>query len=173
MAGLSRVGRQEARFWLHGVLASGGVGGEGRGLVGFAADQDGPSDAGQLVGYGDGSLLCRHALQQGGDPGREAGIGLDPADEAGAGIDQELAEISVTALGDRAEGGLAAGGILRGDQAKPSGTLPAAVEAGRIADGGDEGARGEGGKLGDGVETLAVAVALVPGGDLPFERNDL
>src|SRR5207302_7311014 len=42
-------------------------GGGGR-LVGFAAHEHGPGDAGELVGDGDGGLLCRHALQQPGQP---------------------------------------------------------------------------------------------------------
>jgi hypothetical protein len=73
--------------------------------VGLLAAPDGPNDACQLVGDGDGSFVVDVGLAELVRPDAEAIVLLGPGvveDRAGA-VDEQGAQVAVTALGDASQ----------------------------------------------------------------------
>jgi hypothetical protein len=59
-------------------------------------------------------------------------------------MDQQCAQVDIAAFGDPAESGSTTGGVLSGGEPEPGGELSTVLEVAAIADGGDDGAGGDG-----------------------------
>ena len=150
-------------MWVLGGL------GFGSGLEVAVVLPDGPGDAGELVGEGDGGLVVAELALEAQRPGAQAvavlhALGV-PEDRARA-VDEEHAQVGVAALGDPAEASAQAARVLAGCQADEAGHVAAGGEARGVA---DEGVQGGGGEQAD----ARYRAQAGDDGDLPGEGLEL
>ena len=112
-------------------------------LVVAAAGEHGPSDARELVGERDSQQIAmREALGSFFDPGPQSAHrrGGPPLEDDMGGLHKEGAQVLVATLGNPAELGAIAGGLLLRDEAEPGGEVAALLEATAGTDGCHDGA---------------------------------
>src|SRR4051794_15902100 len=155
-------------------VAAAGLRRHSRSLVRAAFDQQGPDDAGRLVGQGDGDqhpwLAGEHPRQP--RPLRRAAL-TGPADHGAGTKDEQAADGPLTHLRDGPEPLLAAGRLLQRRQPQPGREVPPSAEAlRRRHQGGDRG-RGDRADAGDRHEPARHGISFRTLGKLRIELLEL
>src|SRR5258705_215295 len=107
---------------------------------------DGPDDAGQLVGEGDGGLVVAAELLEMQSPGAQTVGGatlLGGPEDGPRAVDEKHAEVDVAALADGAEAADETAGALAGRQPEVAGEVTTGGEALDVPDEGDQGRSGD------------------------------
>ncbi len=92
-------------------------------------DGDGPGDAGEFIGQGNGGDVDASSVFYLGDPLAQGIVVLVCGSDHGAGaMDEQASEIGVAPFSDAEQGGFAAGGMLSGHQPQRSGGMTAPAE---------------------------------------------
>ena len=98
-------------------------------VVGRLARHHCPQDAGVLVGHGHASLLPADAIREFHQPPGRGVIAPERAHHRGFGaLDQQRPEMVIASLGDAAQAGLDAAGVLAWHQVQPGAELRATLE---------------------------------------------
>jgi len=115
---------------------------------------DGPGDAGELVGQRDGGDVVASALLEGQRPGDEAvrPSALGAGQHRSGPVDEEHAQVGVAAFADASQAAGEAAGAFAGGDAEVAGEVAARREAMQVADEGEQRRGGQPSDAGHGAE---------------------